>query len=509
MKKGIVAGIAFVFLLASSTFLYSAEIEHPADSPMELTKPRAQFFCGFCHILTYPRIIERSYKSWKADKHSAKEIGCKVCHYPPETLNFEISEHKKMPKDKKTALGGKTEEEFIKTELQVLSRLITIMNMGDAVVRTRPRLDDRSCTTSDCHPKSGKGKEGEYWTKKIEYAKYERIDKTEVVVPFVHEVHFDAKKYVEGQEMHCTSCHQRETGDRHFAVNKEKCFLCHFKNLALNETRSKCSLCHEVPTKPLQTQKSEDDPDQEPITHKSLEEKGVACESCHLQLKRGNGEVREKNCLDCHDNDETVTKEIFNKKLMHEKHVAAQNAHCFNCHEAIEHKEADFLDAAIEQCGVCHPGHHRYQKILLTGEGGNGVPTTPSQMFNVKTNCLSCHKEERIADGEPVAHGTGKACVSCHKEKHEKMAMDWKDSTDEELKGAKEIEKEAIDAIEKAKGKVAKKKLNQAMAMFKEGQENLFIVEFGGGVHNQKYAVKLLDQAMNSFEDAIDLLAIE
>ena len=44
------------------------------------------------------------------------------------------------------------------------------------------------------------------------------------------------------------------------------------------------------------------------------------------------------------------------------------------------------------------------------------------------------------------------------------------------------------------------------MAMFKEGQDNLSIVEFGGGVHNQKYAVKLLDEAMNRFEDAIDLL---
>ena len=31
-------------------------------------------------------------------------------------------------------------------------------------------------------------------------------------------------------------------------------------------------------------------------------------------------------------------------------------------------------------------------------------------------------------------------------------------------------------------------------------------VEFGGGVHNQKYSVMLLDNAMNNFEDAIDLL---
>ncbi|MDH3259003.1 MAG: hypothetical protein OEM19_06025, partial [Deltaproteobacteria bacterium] len=489
----------------TTKYLYAEEKDQPAESPVAVTEPETLFFCGGCHILTYPRVLEKAFMSWKEGKH--KDIGCVKCHYPPETLNNKIPQHEEIPKDKKAAQDWKKEMEFMKTELEVLARLTTVLNMKEAVVRKAPRIDDRSCTASQCHPSTGQGKEGEYWTKKIEYAKYEKKDKTELVVPFVHEVHFDKKKYVEGQEMHCTSCHQRETGERHFEVNREKCFLCHFKNLALNETRSKCSLCHEVPTKPLQTQKSEDDPDEEPITHKSLEEKEVLCVSCHLQLVRGSGEVREKNCLDCHDNDETVTKEVFNKKLMHERHVAAQNAHCFNCHEPMEHNEADYLDVAIEQCTVCHPGHHRYQKILLTGNGGHGVPTTPSQMFSVKTNCLSCHKEEKMADGEPVAHGSGKACVSCHKEKHEKMAKDWKETTDDELKGAREIEKEALDAIEKAKGKVPEKKLNEAMAMFKEGQENLYIVAYGGGVHNQKYAVKLLDEAMNRFEDAIDLLA--
>jgi hypothetical protein len=33
------------------------------------------------------------------------------------------------------------------------------------------------------------------------------------------------------------------------------------------------------------------------------------------------------------------------------------------------------------------------------------------------------------------------------------------------------------------------------------------LVEYGGGVHNKKYSVMLLDEAMNNFEDAIDLLS--
>jgi glyoxylate carboligase len=89
------------------------------------------------------------------------------------------------------------------------------------------------------------------------------------------------------------------------------------------------------------------------------------------------------------------------------------------------------------------------------------------------------------------------------------MAKEWKEKTKEEMDGAIEIEKEAKDAIKNAKGKVTKKKLEQAISMVAEGRENLNIVEYGGGVHNKKYSVMLLDAAMNSFEDAIDLLSEE
>jgi hypothetical protein len=42
--------------------------------------------------------------------------------------------------------------------------------------------------------------------------------------------------------------------------------------------------------------------------------------------------------------------------------------------------------------------------------------------------------------------------------------------------------------------------------MLEKGREYMQLVEFGGGVHNQKYSIMLLDEAMNNFEDAIDLL---
>ncbi len=233
----------------------------------------------------------------------------------------------------------------------------------------------------------------------------------------------------------------------------------------------------------------------------------MPCSSCHLQLVKGKGLIKKEKCLDCHDNEKPVMAEVSNKKLMHKEHVAEQNASCFNCHEIIEHnKEADFIDPVREACSACHPDHHKYQKMLLVGKGRKGVPKMPALMSEVKTNCLGCHMDERLIKGEKVAQGTGKTCAACHTEKHEAMAKEWKDKATEELKNAKEVEKEALDAIESAKGKVSEEKLKEAMAMLKEGQESMHIVEYGGGVHNKKYSVMLLDNAMNNFEDAIDLL---
>ncbi len=202
-----------------------------------------------------------------------------------------------------------------------------------------------------------------------------------------------------------------------------------------------------------------------------------------------------------------MVKKAEDKKLMHNEHVGPQHAHCFECHEPISHREINFLDPVRLNCGGCHPDHHIYQKMLIVGEGRSGVPRTPALMFNVKTTCIGCHTEERTVKGEKVAHGSGKTCAACHTEKHEAMADEWKEKTIKELGNAKEIEKELLEVLENAKGKVSKEIMEEVMAMIEEGRENVRIVEYGGGVHNKKYSVMLLDAAMNNFEDAMDLVS--
>lgn len=510
MKKFAVLAAAIVVTFAFNTEAYSAK----APDVVERMPGKSMFFCGYCHILTYPKVIKKAHATWKTSKH--KKIPCADCHYPPVIGDIGIPEHDSIPSDEEGEARQKTDIEFMKTELEVLSSLVTIMNMDEETVLRRSKVDDRNCTASKCHPKTGKGKRGKYWTKKIKYVEYKRLDKTKGTVLFTHKGHFDEKKWVKGDKMHCTTCHMRQTRKKHFEVSKGTCFLCHFANAEMGaKGRSDCALCHKIPTAPLQKQKKEGEKakkGEEPITHKKLRKNKVPCMDCHLEVIKGDGKINMEKCLDCHDNEKSIMKDSKKLEVMHSKHVAAQTARCLNCHEPIDHKraanKAEFLDYSRAMCSKCHPDHHIFQKKLLLGEARGDIPGTPALMSDVRSNCFACHdvKKTKVVRGEKVAHGNAKKCVACHKEKHEEMVKQWKDKIKEEFDATKEIEKEALNAIKAAKGKAPAKKIKAAEAMVKKGRESLQIVEYGGGVHNKKYSIMLLDDAMNNFEDAIDSL---
>ena len=536
MKKLILAIVCLLLFIPAAYLVFAQEVKPPLKdakplaqevkppakkapverAPLDKTLGETQFFCGYCHVLTYPEVMKKSHKTWKDDeKHN--DIGCVECHYPPDLPA--IAEHRKIPRTKAEAdkeKKKKTDWDFMKTELEVFSKLVTVLNMDESTVLRKPKIDDRGCTTSDCHPTDRpKKKEGEYWAKKIKFTEYEKLvkDKKEKVeIPFTHKEHYDKKKWVEGQEMHCATCHKKETGKKHFEVSKESCYLCHFKytrkEARFGEDRAKCSLCHKISEEPF---KQAEKPDEKPVTHKDYEDRKVSCDSCHLELVKGKGEIKEEKCLDCHENEKKIMKEAKNMKLMHKEHVAKQTASCFNCHEPIKHekdKEFMFLDASLQNCKACHSEPHHYPKLLLAGEGGKGVQSTPAFHMDVKTNCLGCHTDKEGYDqkGRKVTKGSPKTCGACHTEKKEKAVKEWKDKVETELKTAREIEKEALSSIEKSKGKASEEKMKKVMAMLREGQENLRIIDAGGGVHNQKYSIMLIDAAMKNFEDVIDYL---
>jgi nitrate/TMAO reductase-like tetraheme cytochrome c subunit len=354
MYKIILIILVFVFILVALGLVGSEWYTSQPD------------FCGTCHIMKKP------YDSWAKSNHN--NVACVDCHYAP---GEKITPHAKF---------------------KGLGQLFTYLATKDESVQKKAKVPDLSCTTSECHPKE------KFLDKKIKFTEK---------IPYIHKTHIDKK--IEGQELHCDTCHQHVRRDKHFEVPKVACFLCHFKNTEFNKERSKCSLCHEIPTKPLQKQKKEGaKADEKPITHQSLEEAKVPCQSCHYELVQGNGAIKIEDCFNCHEYSEEMLKKSEDKKLMHTEHVASQDAKCFDCHKPIQHKETGFLNPVRFNCTGCHPDHHKYQIMLLAGKRREGVPETPSLMFGVKTTCIGCHMDDRIIKGETVLHGTGKTCAACH-----------------------------------------------------------------------------------------------
>ncbi len=502
-----------VFVMALAAILFLSGPALSADQKVQFLTdipqpdiPQPQYFCGYCHILTYPGVIQKSYELWKKSKH--KEIGCAECHYPPiETDRSDKTSGSNLA-TASTHIPKNSPEHF------------SYIKLGGETIRTRPMISDASCMTANCHGKP----DDKFKTKKIKF--------TEKVL-FVHEPHLEKKNQIEGQQVNCTSCHQHETDTKKFEVSKAACHLCHFKNVRFNQDRGKCTQCHELPTKPIQTS------GEKPITHEMLQKANVSCAGCHIELIQAAGggryealfedgelktalvlnagQIKKENCLACHDRAK-VLKEDGNRKLMHQKHVTVKNARCLDCHQPIQHTKADidqpimaaYTGSDMNQprlpgCAACHPEPHRYQRLLSAGPKRPGVSRTPDFMFTARTNCLGCHIEKEFnAKGQIIMKASAKTCVRCHTKDHKKMLKEWKTELSNEIKYGKEIEQEALTAL--AKAKLPEPKLVEARKRLNQGQENLNIVKFGNGVHNKKYSIMLIDAAITHFEEMINYL---
>lgn len=506
-----------VFAALMTLFIFSTALGAEPNPQLQFEfpppeVPQPQLFCGYCHVLTYPQIVQKGYDLWKKGKHN--KFGCVECHYPPQGAAGQPAGPKATIEIKPSHIPAKPPAQF------------SYLQLGGETIMTRPRVTDASCMTAACHGKP----DDQFKTKKIKF--------TEKVV-FVHEPHLDKKKQIEGQMVNCTSCHQHETDQKKFEVSKESCFLCHFKNVKFNESRGRCELCHELPKKPIQTS------GEKPITHQILQDAKVSCGSCHYNVIQGSGETRyeayfekgilktalvlgvgntkNENCAACHDQAKAL-KEVDNKKLMHEKHVTIKNARCFDCHQPILHKKPDFAPPAVaevaaeksvkqepmserfiaESCQTCHPKPHQLQRLLAAGHKQKDVPETPDFHFKASATCLACHLEKQFTkNGTTVLKASAKTCAGCHPGRQNLLA-DWKTELEKEVKYTQEVEKEALDAL--AKAKLPQPKLEEARKILGEGQQNLKMVQFGNGVHNKKYALFSLDAAITRFEDTIDFL---
>jgi nitrate/TMAO reductase-like tetraheme cytochrome c subunit len=313
------------------------ELPQPA-----ISKP--QYYCGYCHLLTYPAIFNKGYELWKKSKHI--KASCVDCHYPPQ-YDEQVQQAHQM--------NGAAKDKHIPKNISAeMQDRFSYLPIGGESIQTRSTIVDASCLTADCHGKP----EDDFMTKGIEMG--------EKKIKFVHKPHFDEKKQIEGMKMGCTSCHQHLTEDKHFEVSKASCTLCHFKNAEYNQGRGKCELCHALPTKPIQETGGKR------VTHAMLKREKVSCAGCHLDLLKavggasyreyfenrtlnialimGAGGVKE-NCQQCHLQEKDL-KEKDNKKLMHAEHVAKPTARCFDCHRGWRGWKPGYLHVGLLQSGL-------------------------------------------------------------------------------------------------------------------------------------------------------------
>jgi nitrate/TMAO reductase-like tetraheme cytochrome c subunit len=462
--------------LLSLSFSSAQQMTQPLTEFAAPDIPQPQGFCGYCHILTYPAIFEKSHKTWKEGKHDS--VGCVECHYPPQEAA--------KAKDAAQLEGAVHKRDHIPVGTP---GHISYLKLGG---------------------------EDTFKTKKIKFTEK---------VTFIHEPHFIEKNQIEGMQANCTTCHQHETDVKHFEVTQATCHLCHFANTKFNQGRARCQLCHELPVKPIKTAEGSDTKD---ITHHMLKESGVTCSSCHFDLIQDSGETKvepffeggilkttlvqgagrfkKESCLNCHDQFKYL-KDASDKKLMHETHVTLKNARCFDCHQPIRHAKGDLTKPTPTDCSACHQTPHRYQRLLAAGEEREGVPAIPDPMFKARTNCLGCHVEEGLNHkGQKVMKASSKTCVRCHNKDYEQMFGLWKREVSGELERTVSLEKEAVEALARYKPQIDQEKLNKASAMLRTGRENLDLVRFGNGIHNAKYSIELLDSAMTNFKDMIAFL---
>ena len=119
-------------------------------------------------------------------------------------------------------------------------------------------------------------------------------------------------------ELNCTSCHS-QSKDKHMAVDKRICFLCHFDSEADEAAMQNCTSCHAIPA-----------PDHDEYM---ADEEIESCNDCH-GMEAGEITVSLEKCTECH---KTEMKQVDAGEA-HKQHVGKQEARCMECHEPIEHE---------------------------------------------------------------------------------------------------------------------------------------------------------------------------
>lgn len=152
-------------------------------------------------------------------------------------------------------------------------------------------------------------------------------------IPFSHKVHAGTNKIA------CIYCHSGAERSKHAGVPPlNVCMNCHTV-VKLDSPHVQNLLKHYGEKKPIEWVRVHEEPDFVYFSHKRHVSKGVACETCHGNVKEMDRIVQDTPltmgwCLDCHRG-VTTPKQILEKRSPEAKlptgHVADIN--CTTCHQ--------------------------------------------------------------------------------------------------------------------------------------------------------------------------------
>jgi hypothetical protein len=364
-------------------------------------------------------------------------------------------------------------------------------------------IEDSNCTNTECHPV-------EKLTSKVSNYKN--------VFSFDHKTHLE--EYPTNLKLRCTGCHSylgRDAQDdgeiRHFGIDEDACFVCHFmrgkKPLLTAKDKIKvdeCSLCHKnVDVKVVIYEKEFD--------HLKFEkERKVKCANCHFDTVHRGGNIEEKNCYHCHTK---IPKEYQGAERMHRDHVEKHKVPCSPCHNEILHTWGDEYITNIlpernagsrdenssmasvvtsrtrqevvsvdteDQESVFEKVPYLIQRKLYAGKGGSGVEKSPDPMYLATVNCIACHKN-RDMSVHPLA------CNVCHEKGFDKTMAEQKEYITGMLSSLSKL------LIESQESGVSKSLIEEAMYNY-----DLIVKDGSFGVHNIKYVKDLINYSMQSLE---------
>lgn len=240
------------------------------------------YFCGTCHTM------EAYFANWHQSAHAQAKVSCADCHYEP-------------------GLRG-----YFKAKVRGFSELVVTLT-GTQGYKPEGVVNDVNCLRSGCHTEA-------------ELARDLYANRTYF---FNHTLHLlDTGR---GPALRCTSCHTEVGPERHFGVDTNTCFTCHFQ--ATSETQLAasvgCVTCHGLPEGPQGVSGFDH-------VISGVIASDEVCLSCHAELTRGTPVVGERGCRRCHleKSAELLT---AGSLAIHRQHVREKGIGCDWCHGGVKH----------------------------------------------------------------------------------------------------------------------------------------------------------------------------